>query len=593
MKNSIKNHNYRRLIFCLPTAFTATAAMAGVSFEKYKKNNPLTPIVNIPRNANLKIGKKLGEGGYGVVYEATARDSQGKMQEIIVKKPRKQTKKILKPEAQAGDALVEFYKKTGPFSLISDLQGLTSIPIPRMLNGGILIQKRISGMNFYRAMQSNDPSQSPFANDFVDDPQGELQRICGGLLIALNGLHQAGKVHCDIKPDNLMVEKHSGNFRFHLIDLGLVEDIGETAYLEFFSAGEVGKRRLNLAPECVSPRTEEERRISEIVLPSRDIYALGGLLWCLFFGRTGYDFAEKYFFEVSKEAPSLFVQWCRKIEGKYGKETLKKVAADWIGKKFQEMNRAMWDQRKKFYPEPVLEELAQITASCLSLYPQERPSAEDILLKLQNLAFSDWSNGNYKIQIDPRFNSEKAINASANDYDLHFGPCRWGMFSNEFLRKFRIGSLSVYDGHSHPLPTVPFEVKMDQYGDSWEEKISSAIGDCFTERFGKVYRTQGEECGSSLEQKLQNIAAASRKRIVVLIVGDGKFFKADFFEKLIIACPSKMEIVEGGWLWDDAVQKRLRAGDMEKGFSSRKNLFFICHKGLNRLLHYRPCFYAK
>ena len=66
-----------------------------------------------------------------------------------------------------------------------------------------------------------DPEIPPAA---VDDPDG-LREIARQLATGLSALHDAGKLHCDIKPSNIRVA-HDG--RVVLLDFGLVQELFPT-----------------------------------------------------------------------------------------------------------------------------------------------------------------------------------------------------------------------------------------------------------------------------------------------------------------------------------------------------------------------------
>jgi hypothetical protein len=66
--------------------------------------------------------------------------------------------------------------------------------------------------------------------------------------------------------------------------------------------------------------------------------------------------------------------------------------------KFQQMNQAMSQATGQSYPEPVLRRLAAMTADCLSMDPSRRPTAEQVLLALQNMGLSSWSEGQFNIE---------------------------------------------------------------------------------------------------------------------------------------------------------------------------------------------------
>ncbi|MDR0715182.1 MAG: hypothetical protein LBF25_00120 [Puniceicoccales bacterium] len=70
------------------------------------------------------------------------------------------------------------------------------------------------------------------------------------------------------------------------------------------------------------------------------------------------------------------------------------VRNQYVMEKFYEANAAMQAAIGKSYPEPVLKELVQFTADCLSTDPTRIPTAEEGCKKITNLLlFSNWSSG--------------------------------------------------------------------------------------------------------------------------------------------------------------------------------------------------------
>jgi serine/threonine-protein kinase len=94
-----------------------------------------------------------------------------------------------------------------------------------------------------------------------------FQRIC----VVAQGLHQRGVVHCDLKPANVIVDKH-GEVR--LLDFGLARSLAES---ESPHSKEmiVGGTLQYMAPEQTLPGRAER------LTPAADVYSLGVILYWL------------------------------------------------------------------------------------------------------------------------------------------------------------------------------------------------------------------------------------------------------------------------------------------------------------------------
>jgi hypothetical protein len=288
-------------------------AQSKVGVGQFQRSNPiieeaLTTLKKIDVSRVKAQREKLGEGSFGKVYACTVKVGH-KRHEIVVKIPTKEGKKDIDIETAVGDALRKALGEMKFDSLASDYQGLAMIAVPLKLDNGIEIQERIKGMDGHAAMSRKKGQRfaGPFKNGFVDDPQKEIGRA-GGFVLGLHGMHQAGKVHHDLKLQNIMVEESGDDFRLRIIDLGAAADTGGVH--DVFTS--------NGAPEYVSPRSGERRDSS--VNPSYDMYALGTMLPSLFFGRGAKSGYGKFYGQNGE--PSEFVQRYRDLENTLAKQML-------------------------------------------------------------------------------------------------------------------------------------------------------------------------------------------------------------------------------------------------------------------------------
>ncbi|HEX2573133.1 MAG TPA: protein kinase [Polyangia bacterium] len=105
--------------------------------------------------------------------------------------------------------------------------------------------------------------------------EGRLRHVLAQIAAGLAFLHDSGRLHCDIKPSNVLVA-HDG--RVVLVDFGLVESLGlkQRTLVESKVAG---------TPAYMSP----EQTVGEKLGPPSDWYSLGTVLYQLLTGRLPFE----------------------------------------------------------------------------------------------------------------------------------------------------------------------------------------------------------------------------------------------------------------------------------------------------------------
>ncbi|MFC7501782.1 serine/threonine-protein kinase, partial [Nocardioides sp. GCM10030258] len=105
-----------------------------------------------------------------------------------------------------------------------------------------------------------------------------IEQVTSGLADA----HEAGLVHRDIKPGNVLVRRRPGSVRAYLADFGIARKMNADATR--FSASAVG------TPSYMAPELHGGAKASA----STDIYALGCLLWVALTGSPPFQGTSEY-----------------------------------------------------------------------------------------------------------------------------------------------------------------------------------------------------------------------------------------------------------------------------------------------------------
>jgi len=212
-----------------------------------------------------RLERKLGEGGFGVVWEA------------VQEKPLKRTVavKVIKAGMDTDEVLARFD---------AEKQALARMEHPniaKVLDAGMTENGRpyfamelVEGIPITRYCHEHDLSTRERLRLFID--------ICS----ALNHAHQKGVIHRDIKPSNVIVSEIEGSAVVKVIDFGIAKAIdGQLTDHTFRTRVEqwIG------TPAYMSP---EQASLEITDLDTRsDIYTLGILLYELITGVTPFDAA--------------------------------------------------------------------------------------------------------------------------------------------------------------------------------------------------------------------------------------------------------------------------------------------------------------
>jgi serine/threonine protein kinase len=332
----------------------------------------------------------------------------------------------------------ELEESSGDFERLdfTKLQGLDGVAtVIGVGPNGSIIQKWIKGGNLQSMIEN--PEEGSLYSGPQSFPRNLQQTKFMFLQLAseLLAIHTLGKVHCDIKSNNLMVDE-DGNI--HIIDLGSMIDQGEHIRAFYHNgAPEVTaqkpsptKERLkevqqdivklenkNVRPERPKKSTnpmfarmwngkyalykkklaeydankiERDRQLLELknevsslqqqleeekpkIMPSYDVYTEGSVLPGLLFGGPGLEFSKKKFYGNSVE----YLEETQDLD--YIQRT------SYFEEHYTDLNDRLQLATSDSYSDEVIKQLAELQAWMMMPEPTERPTSEQIFAQAAEL----------------------------------------------------------------------------------------------------------------------------------------------------------------------------------------------------------------
>ncbi|RMF64135.1 MAG: hypothetical protein D6743_09735, partial [Calditrichaeota bacterium] len=218
------------------------------------------------------IGKKIGEGGMGAVYEGEDTRLLRRVAIKMVPSPRmrdEQERQRLVHEARMASA-------------INHPNICTIYDVGQVDGWYYIVMEYLEGQTLKEIIENQGPL-----------PEKEAANICAQVCSALAAAHDKGIVHRDVKPDNIMI---SADGQVKIMDFGLARLVNESAALPSsraqtgisgsepgLSASGLEGTALYMAPEQIDKGRIDERT---------DIYALGAVLYELLTGEPPFRGAD-------------------------------------------------------------------------------------------------------------------------------------------------------------------------------------------------------------------------------------------------------------------------------------------------------------
>ncbi|MDR0614845.1 MAG: protein kinase [Lactobacillales bacterium] len=370
----------------------------------------------------------LGSGAFGNVYKASIKGL-----DVIVKTGISGDNSCLDQEWEASESLrisaeakIKSALQSKSGEGLAEFQGFSGIVlvIGRLPDDSI-VQQRIAGCDLRKAVENPKVSsfyreEDGFPKDLLTPKQMALQ-----FAMQVMAIHEAGKVHCDLKAPNCMIDEEG---YLHIIDLGNLRDVGSRMPLpdnlsknlapeiqtRWELLGELGERNGNsdLSNELDELRlelrrmrrrkafeeqlAEKQRQIDELnrqfeESPSRkeekeleqeinefkadyayDIYTGGTVFPELFYGTAGKDMAQQ-FWEGSKRYRHAIDGL--NFDGRVG----------YFSEQVKELEDQMSAATGSSYGLPFVQQFSELMAGVMAPEPEERPNAKEVALKLMEI----------------------------------------------------------------------------------------------------------------------------------------------------------------------------------------------------------------
>lgn len=210
-----------------------------------------------------KLGAKLGEGGFGVVFDA--RQMQPIQRQVAVK--------VLKADMNARQIIARFEAERQALAMM-DHPGIS-----RVLDAG----ETQDGRPFFVMEKVDGVPVTVFVRQ-TNPPLRDRLRIFISICEAVHYAHQKGVIHRDLKPSNVLVSVENGVARPKVIDFGLAKALD--ARLSKHTIYTLHDQVIG-TPGYIGP--EQIEHGSEAADVRGDVYALGSLFYEMLTGVPAVD----------------------------------------------------------------------------------------------------------------------------------------------------------------------------------------------------------------------------------------------------------------------------------------------------------------
>ena len=242
------------------------------------------PATSLPtelaEHPDYEIVRELGGGGMGLVYLAHNRIMG-----------RNEVLKLIGPEIIERDGVRDrFHREIRAVAQLRHANIVTAYSAFRVGESLVFAMEYVEGLDLSRLVKAKGPLPVAHACSYAHQTALGLQHA-----------HEAGLVHRDIKPGNLMLSREGQRAIIKVLDFGLAKAGREQGMIELRLPGT--DRGSNASPERT--RTGQMLGTPDFIAPEQivnaqgadiraDIYSLGCTLYYLLAGRTPFQGATLY-----------------------------------------------------------------------------------------------------------------------------------------------------------------------------------------------------------------------------------------------------------------------------------------------------------
>lgn len=203
-----------------------------------------------------ELQRRLGEGGMGVVYEAT---------HAMLR--RRTAIKLVPPTKVDKTTIARFEREVRQTARLTHPNTISIYDFGRTPDGIFYYaMELLDGVDLQRLVQSEGPL-----------PPGRVVRILAQVLASLREAHGSGLVHRDIKPANIMLTKRGGESDVvKVLDFGLVKELEAESSANLTATKTLTGTPMYMPPEAIESPAD--------IGPASDLYAVAAVGYFLLTG---------------------------------------------------------------------------------------------------------------------------------------------------------------------------------------------------------------------------------------------------------------------------------------------------------------------